>query len=487
MSYLLGTVPGALIASGIFPDMHQQSAPFWDTGKNAYFREGKVGPLPPWTAVDTLSSTPVITGMKELDNRVASANGLVVGTRTKLFLWTSGSAVEKGSGYAGNADQSATVVASRWSFEQWGSWIIATDGVAVPQIYKGSTFGALGGVNFTTAEIFIKWRSFLLAFNTSVSATGFKWCSDDDPETWTPSGANSAGSQNVRDVSGPITAASYLGENVVFFGADSMHAVQWVEAPNYFGHKRLLKGIGAWSKNAVQPLGDGRLIGYGPRGVWTTDGTRIDYVDSPSVRKFMTDKLNQAQASKVVLSYDLQTHLVSIFFPVTGSGSNECTEGVVYNLESKQWSPLDFGRSAATDGAIFNYTFTGTSAGVIRKTGATGTYEAITLETKFTDLGAFSPDDPKMATGEKLIDAVRLEVGDATLTNTNLYIGTKAHWKDVAVWSGPYAVSGLDTLLNARPPESRLVALRILDATPLEMWQLTGMQIYGALMGARRG
>lgn len=490
MSMLLGRIPPQLVGSGIFPDMHQQSAPLWATGRNAFFREGKVGPFPGYTALATvLPGSPVITGMKEVDTRPFTVNGVILGQATKLFKWTitGGMTQLTATGLSKNTDQSSSVIASRWSFEQWGSWILATNGVSPVKIYKGSSFASLSGTNFTTAEVLLRWRTFMFVFNLSTGKNDLKWCSDDNVELWTPAASNSAGGTTVRDVGGLISAATWLGNNVVFFGNDSMHAVNFVQAPNYFGVQRLLRGLGAWGKLSVAALGDGRLVGCGPRGVWTTDGTRIDYIDPPAVRSYIQRNLNQDQSSKVVVSYDLHSRCVFVYFPINSSGSNEPTGGVCFNTESKQWTRVDFARSAVTDGAIFNYTISGTTGGSLRKSNPTGTFEPITLETKFTDLGEFAEEGEALLAGDKLIDLVKLEIGDATLTNLNLYIGTKAHWGDSATWTGPYSVVSLDAAIKTRPPEARLVALRLIDATPLEMWQLTGIQLYGEVLGGRQG
>jgi hypothetical protein len=547
MSKPLVRVDHEVVSSGLFPDMRQQSAPFWQKGQNVYFRNFKVGPFPGRRLLFRLQSQPIIVGMKSLGFEVMSEPGVVLGTKDKIYLWSDTAGVtEKGSGFTGIKDQTKSQSATRWSFEQWGTWVLATNGVDVPQIYKGTTFGALAGVNFTTAEIFLRWRTFMFAFNLNGKPTTFRWCSDDNVELWVPAGTNSAGASLVRDVDNRIMAAGFLGGNIVFFGVNSMHAINFVGTPNFFGQNRLLSGIGALGKNSICTV-KGQVIGIGQRGVWKTDGTSYEYFDPPAVREYIRKRWNYSQATKTICYYDAATNHLVIHFPVLNSDDTENTEGVTCNLDTGQWAPLLFGRSASADGEMFNYGLTADRFGNIWLSDETSPFsdfedfhlklnpnititagwgecgwgelgwggqdaydagvtvpivnenvegvnaysvgddESVLLETRFSDLSQFQTgDEPSRLDSDKLIDAVRLEVGDVLLTNTQLYVGTKANLKDEAVWFGPFSVSQLDQIMFCRTVEAKYIALRIRDPKPEEQWQLTAIEVFGEVTGGRR-
>lgn len=533
--------------------MKQQSAPFWARGQNVYFRNNKVGPFPGKRLLFTLPTQSIITGMKAMGFEVLGEPGVVVGTKANLYLWSDTDGVsQNGSGYTGSTDQTSLVPATRWSFEQWGSWVLATNGVDKPQIYKTSSFGDLSGINFNTAEIFLRWRTFLFAFNLDTKPTTFRWCSDDDVETWIPAADNSAGAILVRDVDNKIMAAGFLSGNIVFFGVNSMHGIQFLGSPNWFGSTRLLSGIGALGKNAICMV-KGQVIGIGQRGVWKTDGTSYEYFDPPAVREYIRKRWDYTQATKTICYYDAATNHLVIHFPVIDAEDKENTQGVTCNLDTGQWAPLMFGRTASADGEMFNYGLTGDRYGNIWLTDETSPFsdfegylvkldpnlsitcgwgecgwgevgwggqdfydagisvplvnenitgvnafgvggdQSVILETKFSDLSQFQQNDEDLRLdSDKMIDMVRLEVGDASLANTLVYLGMKARLADDAVWYGPYSVSDLDQMIftgeidGVRPKEAKYVALRIVDPRPVEEWQLTAIEVFGEVTGSRR-
>lgn len=332
-------IDGAPIASGLFPDLKQQSSPIWEDGQNILFRGGKIQPFPGHgllsAADDWLISVRQISGLAN-DGRP----GAVLGSLHRLYVWDEVNGMRSlGDGYSKGG---------RWSFEQWGKWLIAANGRDQIQSNRGGKFNPIEGASavFDSVEIVIKWRTFLFAFNSNVDNNSLYWCHDDDIDTWLPTAGNMAGSMRVRDVEDGIKAALYLGNNLVFYGLDEVHSVFPTRDNDVFGHTRLIKGVGALGKNAVASF-SGRHFGVGPRGIWVHDGSSFDYIDNSAVRERFMRRVNKDHWEKTVCYYDQLIKHIVIYFP--GADETEPSEGLAYNVEERNWTVLSFGRSAASD------------------------------------------------------------------------------------------------------------------------------------------
>lgn len=353
-----------LIGSGLYPDLHNQSAKFWQDGHGVMFYGGKMRPFPGGVRLFVPAITGIITGIQDLSPLVTGQPAIVYGTATELRLWdaTNGDSQE-GTGYSGIADETPAALASRWSFAQWNDWVFATDGDSAPQVYKGAGFAnADVDTLFTTAEIFLKWRQFLIAFNLSTGKHHIRWCDTDNPEVWTPSASNRARGLFVQDIEGDIRAAQVYGELVLFFSTNSIFQLEYFGGNDVFGSHRMLSGIGATGKNAVCSAA-GLLYGVGPRGIWQSDGVTFRYTESGMVRDTFRDDVNKNQLSKIVVVNDVRNKHIVIFYPSGTSLEND--KLLAFNYEEGHWTRGLFGRSAAADTGKFDYAVSGDSVGNI--------------------------------------------------------------------------------------------------------------------------
>jgi hypothetical protein len=362
MSDRLKRWAGDELVSGLNLDQPSQSAILWETGSNVIFRGRSIRPFPGGASLFPKTTDKVITGILDLSARVEGKPSIVFGTDADLRIWnqTDGQTIP-GTGYTGRQDDTvAGLIASRWSIVQWNDWIIATNGKDLPQIYKTTSFGNLNvSTLFTTCEIFLKWRQFLIGFNLSDGGNHIRWPNLDNPEDWTPTASNRAGGIYAQDAN-DIKAAVALGESILFYDAGTAHQLEYLGGNDVFGSHKLLEGIGAVGKNAVCEA-IGRHWGVGSRGLWVSDGAAYEYIDNPMVRDYFRGRLNTEQQSKVVCYNDLFTKHVVIFFP--GTTSLENNEGIAFNYEDKFWTKISFGRSCAADNGIFSYAVAGGTNG----------------------------------------------------------------------------------------------------------------------------
>jgi hypothetical protein len=343
----------------------------WDDGENVIFVEQSVQPIPgDLIFVDKIEQGEV-RGMLEAD--ISGTKTLFWGNLTSLFKRAlGGSAVDLSrtspAGYNGVKDETTTAPASRWSFAQWDTWIASTNGVDVPQLYKGTgdfeEFEQTGSVAlpFATAEIFRKLKTFLLAYNTENYPSGFEWCHDNDAELWDPAADNAAGNLSVRDLQSQIICVTDLGQGHGVYGRDRLHQVTYVGAPFYFAENHLLTGLGAVSKDSVVTVG--RLnYGLGPKGFFKTDGFQVQYIDEPDIRDYVFTDINRSQLTQVVGWDDAANHQVVWFYP--SDGSSLLDRSVAYNYNMGLWTKLGYARTAATSSSVFSFSITGDRHGNI--------------------------------------------------------------------------------------------------------------------------
>lgn len=352
MSELLAKFEGESFVKGAFPGLSDREGGFFRDGRNVVFTEFSVQPVAGQQLLFSRIQNATVAGLRA--SFISGTPTLFVAYLDSIYKWTSGTPSSVGSGYTGVADATSTAPATRWSMERWGTWMLATNGVDAAQVYKGTSFGALAGTTFSTAEIFARRTPFMLAFNTSNGGDRIEWCHDDDVETWTPSATNKAGNLNVRDLNGDIVCAKPLQNEVAFYTENEAGIVSFIGTPNWFGADVTQEGIGAVSKNAVAVVGN-MHYGFGPRGIWRSDGLNHEYASQPAVHDFIFNTFNYAQRSKVAAWHDSLESCVVFWYPSTADYNDI---GVRFNYRNGSWSIEASPRNLAEDSGAFRYGIT---------------------------------------------------------------------------------------------------------------------------------
>lgn len=354
------------IASGLHPSLPQDQVPLWVDGRNIVFREKSVQPHPgQFVLLNKISPSP---GLGVIELEVGGVPNLFWGTDQQLFRFATSfnppDADDVSSAtYNGLLNATSTSRATRWSFAQFGIWVIGVNGKTSPQdppqIFKTGPNFANWNVQskFTYAEIVRTIGPFVLVFNTSNGQNIVEWSDglSDDPEIWTPLAANSAGDLFIRGMPSPILCVQPLGQGQGVYATDGLWIVEFIGAPLFFRANKLLEGIGAFGKDSVVSV-EKLHYGMGPRGFFRTDGITFEYIDDPSIHDFVYQNLNRSQASKAIAWDDSSQGLVNFSYPQTGQTNNSIT--VSFNYRERNWSILDFARSAAISGSVFDFIVT---------------------------------------------------------------------------------------------------------------------------------
>lgn len=372
---------GEELSTGLHPSLPADRIPFWEDGSNVFWRDGGIEAIPGQLLLcDKLEAGPGVGLIEaELTNNAGGRQKTAFwGNQTKLFRYREGDllavdvsrTVGGAYGTGASMDQTTLKLAYRWSFAQWGEWITGTNGLDTPQIYKATDgppqkFANMTGLNFTRAEIFRRLSVYLVAMNTDLGADTINWCDEDDLTVWTPSQGNSAGVLPLRNLNSPIMAAEDLGENALgIYGRDQLWLASYVGPPNIIGARHVLDGVGAWGKGAVCAIGRNHY-GWGPKGIFRTNGVDVEYIDTPSLRRSLRGTFDEGQSSKVIAWPWTKYDTVVFSYPIVGSQGTFNVLSAMFNYANGTWWKGGFGRQAGTGGQVFNDPITVDSNGNI--------------------------------------------------------------------------------------------------------------------------
>lgn len=383
------------VSQGISPAQRNTAIAAWKDAENIIFREKAVRPEPGQSSMFAkLADKPVI-GMAQAER--GGRPILFWGDRTKLFRgdpYASTPVTDVSDAtYSGIAAQTNEKVATRWSMQSWGEWMVAANGIDELRAFKpgNATFHTLGHANIFGAgyqkpaehvaagkefrpHFLVRAKSHILAFSHHIHATAstdneisegeqtFWWCDDNRLDIWLPAAGNAAGSSILRDAPSPLMTAKPFLDGAATFTLNTCHLIQYVGSPFWFVPIRTLQGIGAFGEAAVVPVGR-QLFGAGPKGLWRCDGAEYQYLDHPKVRDWYLTQLNLEQASQIVAWHDPTHDRVVWFFPA--AGAVEPSLAIAYDYTQGTFHRPKYIRSAASIPESFPYPVVGDLEGNI--------------------------------------------------------------------------------------------------------------------------
>lgn len=478
-----------VISSGIVKSLHPLLAPLWVDGANVIFEDGQVKKSRGTVEITSPDTSPII-GI--IDALVDEKSNLVFADLDNLYRWVDGDTTVDGTGYANgsfyeafqplafqdDAFQFATTRrATLWSLENWGEWVIATDGVNPPQINKmaGAGFLNLTGTPPAYADIVVRLKNYILFFNTDLGGEFFEWCNTDDVEDYV---TGAAGNLPIRDMSSEIIAAERLGDVIAAYSSDDMALVQYIGPPYYFGANKTLSGIGAVSKSCVIEYA-GKHYGISRSGAWVTDGNSSDYISPPLMRAWMDKNVNWGFASKIAGVLNEQRSLLEWGVPIQGgTGDNELT--MCFNHTTGTWTFRSYGISAGLKQGIFNYPIIGLPDGRLM-------YEEVGVDFAGDALEAFVQTKP-MPASEFLIwysmDYVLAAFKDLTGTGVKIILGVSETIDGSITWWAEQTPNlSLEPLFAELGLDGKYIHLKVISRDIGDDWALSGFQIFGVPTG----
>lgn len=376
------------IPSGIFPDLESDKVPLWLDSSNVYFTDGGVRPIPGQFVAANKLQPLAGTGLIEL---VQAGEKVVFwgtpGPEGHLYRWAEGEAVvtqvtrTSGGAYAG---------VGIWSLAAFGETVLATNGIDEPQVYGYTgaltnfqdlyaASGVTGLSDTDTWELLHQFGPFIFAFNTDLLDSGVLWADEDSFIDWLPTAGNAAGDLNIRRLTTGIKAVQELAQGIAVYGTDQLHHVFFVGGQLVHGQRFLLDRVGALGKHSVVSVGN-LNFGMGIRGIWRTDGNQVEYIDKNAIHDFVYEDINREHWHKSIAWVNPAIEHVFFSYPSASAIENDKTVG--FNWRTGAWTKLDFGRSAATSGEVFDDSLFISSSGnvLIESPTSTGLGEGLPLE-----------------------------------------------------------------------------------------------------------
>ena len=115
--------------------------------------------------------------------------------------------------------------------------------------------------------------------------------------------------------------------------------VDYISRPYVFSYKKLLEGAGIYNSRCIV-LTNKSIFGFGPNGIWSSDGSGFTYIDGETVGATIDEKLDTAQINGCLVgAWGIIQH-VFFFVPTVDSGI--LCYG--FNMENNTWTALDWDR-----------------------------------------------------------------------------------------------------------------------------------------------
>ena len=172
------------INTGLWPDVFARRIPMWEYGENIHFTEFGVEKITGYTELTSSGGTEAIRGI--LQTTKGDYINIWYGDINSLYLWDeqTGLTTNVGTVYNGRDNTSGLLEATSWSMTYFGTWVLATNGVDLPQINKddGAGFVPVTGMDVGTVEIFLNRGPHVLGFNTDCCEREFIWCDAGNPD-----------------------------------------------------------------------------------------------------------------------------------------------------------------------------------------------------------------------------------------------------------------------------------------------------------------
>jgi hypothetical protein len=258
---------------------------------------------------------------------------LYAGTPTKLYRWTLAGWTEVGSGYSVPAPE-------RWSFCQFGKWLIAVQIGNPPQaldVDADGTFAALGG-SPPTAHNVRTIGDFVILGGLLSNRRKLMWSSINDHTGWTI-GINLCDEQEMPD-GGPIMGVT--GDKIGYVCQDrAIRVMQFLPGDTtfIFSFSKVVYDRGSVSEYGFTSIGD-TLYFLADDGFYALNGATLlpighEKVNETFLANFDPGRFNQIQAISTVKPYIMWAYHASVNSPEA-----YFDRVILFNWQNTRWSKL---------------------------------------------------------------------------------------------------------------------------------------------------
>ena len=259
-----------------------------------------------------------------------------VAKNTDLYQLASGTFTSrKGSLTGGDTDF--------WTFTQFGNYVIASNGVDLPQYYLMGTstnFANLSAIqtagttpNFRVSGVI---RDFLVTGNQTSNQNRIQWSGINDITTWS---GKQADQQDLPGSGGEIVHIT-SGEIGYVFRQNQIIRMDYVGGATIFRLSVISPNRGAvYGRTVCQD--NRRVFFYADDGFYELNGDSISPIGAEKVNRFFDANLNKAYTDRICAAIDPFNQLALWLYPSVNNTTNTtgiCDRIIIYNYATKKWS-----------------------------------------------------------------------------------------------------------------------------------------------------
>jgi len=259
----------------------------------------------------------------------------------------------KGSLTGGNTDY--------FTFTQFGNYVIASNGVDLPQYYLMGTstnFANLSSINTagTTPNFRVSGviRDFLVTGNQSSNQNRIQWSGINDIGVWE---GKQADLQDLPGSGGEIVHIT-SGEIGYVFRQNQIVRMDYVGGATIFRLSVISPNRGAvYGRTVCQD--NRRVFFYADDGFFEINGDNVISIGAEKVNRFFDANVNKAYTDRICAAVDPFNQLALWLYPSVNNTSNTtgiCDRILIYNYATKKWSLAEANASTIFSQFVGAYT-----------------------------------------------------------------------------------------------------------------------------------
>ncbi len=344
--------------------------------------------------------------------------------------------------YTGLDIATVTADATPWSFANFGSVLLFTNGVDAVQTFGISNYTSVADLVGTTIKanaVRVHQRHVFL-LGQSANLRRATWSDIDDYTTWTPAADNEAGYQDIFESKTPVIGGDGLGDYFVVYTGSMINVFQYTGGTFVYGRRIADWNVGLWKKNLIANSKSAHFF-MSQYNFYVFDGTRAVPIGD-GIKKDVWASLVSAQISKAfAFTNELRGEAHFVLPIASGAPSLDC----IYNWRNGAWSFDDVLWWAGIDRTEILYplvTYGGAVAATNNKIytiDITDADAAGGVMTGYVDSAEQGSDDPETM---KVIDTIQpvIQTTSAWAAGAHVHfkIGFRNDVNTAVTWSSAY-------------------------------------------------
>lgn len=259
------------------------------------------------------------------------------GDATKLYRLASNglswSDVTRSSGVA-----YATAVDGKWSFAQFGDFVIATNGVDAVQYFELGTstkFEPLAGSPPISAIAGVI-RGFSILAKVSTQQNRIKWSAIEDPEDWATSALTLSDAQDFPE--GGAIVGFVGGEYGLVFQEKAIQRMSFEGPPTVFRFDKISSFLGCREGGSIANF-ENMTFFLSDQGFYMIHGgSEVVPIGDEKVDRWLESNLDASYIYRMSAAIDPINKLYIVGFPNSSASSGTPNTLLIYHWPSSQWS-----------------------------------------------------------------------------------------------------------------------------------------------------